>query len=179
MWPENPTSTTSCTEYLCSPYGKGQVFQIYTPKYQLPQKLQGSGLELWSDKPFFFFRLKKPEEYRQPSWCWLAGCLCRRLPSMYERLWKGLSYFTVIVWCFLDVCWWPAINYDKSRSYAAFHYARCRRLSKLCRFTMHGLSVTLVDYALVFTTNMEKFVCNFRCMNDSSFNPEQNSSHGH
>ena len=29
---------------------------------------------------------------------------------------------------------------------------------------MHGLSVTLVDYALVFAKNMEKFVCNFRWM---------------
>ena len=37
-------------------------------------------------------------------------------------------------------------------SYAAFHYARCLRLSgvsKLCRFAMQGLSATLVHYALI------------------------------
>ena len=49
-------------------------------------------------------------------------------------------------------------------SYAAFHHARCRRLPKLCRFAMHGLSLTSVDYALVFANNMEKFVFNFRRM---------------
>ena len=47
-------------------------------------------------------------------------------------------------------------------NYEAFDDARCRRLSKLYRFAMHGLSVNLVDYALVFAKNMEKFVCNFR-----------------
>ena len=29
---------------------------------------------------------------------------------------------------------------------------------------MQGLSVTLVDYALVLAKNMEQFVCNFRWM---------------
>ena len=40
MWPQNLTSTASYTESLCSPYEKGQVYQIHTPKYQLFQELQ-------------------------------------------------------------------------------------------------------------------------------------------
>ena len=51
--------------------------------------------------------------------------------------------------------------------YAAFHFARCRRLSgvsKLCRLAIQGMSATLDDYALVLAKNMEKFVCNFRWM---------------
>ena len=86
LWPQNPTSTASCTEYLCSPYGKGQVYQICTPKYQLQVRAR---IVIWQTVSL---PVEKPEEW-QPSRCRLAGCLCRRLPSMYEGLWNGL--FTV------------------------------------------------------------------------------------
>ena len=51
---------------------------------------------------------------------------------------------------------------------------------------MHGLSVTLVDYALIFAKNMEKSVHNFRWMILLLYiyivliqRPEHNSSLGH
>ena len=51
------------------------------------------------------------------------------------------------------------------------HYVAVSR--KLCRFAVHGLSMTLADYTLVFAKNMEKSVK--LQMNDSSFNPEHNT----
>ena len=44
MWPQNPPLAIIYTEYLCSLYKKGQVYQYIYQSIQLCQKLQDSGL---------------------------------------------------------------------------------------------------------------------------------------
>ena len=91
MWPQNPTSTASCIEYLCSPYRKDQVYQIYILKYQLPQKVQDkwARIVIWQTVSF---AVEKPEECRQP-YLLLTGWLF--VPETVEHVWGSMKRSTV------------------------------------------------------------------------------------
>ena len=106
MWHQHPTLMASYTEYLCSPYGKGQVYWIPTAKYQLSQKLQGTGLELWVDKLLVSWLENVRNADSHPTSDWQAGCMflgagdCRACVRVHENVFSAsLLWFPFRVGC--------------------------------------------------------------------------------
>ena len=61
---------------------------VYTPKYQLSQKLQGNGLELWFDKPLVFGWKAWGMQAAIPI---LIGWLFTSVPETAEHVWGSMK----------------------------------------------------------------------------------------